>query len=185
MTVFSSLPENAGVSDILKLNPAAGRALIEYHNSVMRQSSPLTEGERELIAAFVSLINACQYCFGVHSATAAAFGVDPGLLKQLMKDIDNAAVDAKMKPLLHFVSKLTREPWRMTENDAYGVLLAGWDQQALHDAVNVVALFNFMNRLVLGHGIKGHKDLYLERGLALREHGYNTLLNELDDCAQS
>ena len=184
MTVFSSLPENAGVGDILKLNPAAGRALIEYHNSVMRQPSALTEGERELIAAFVSLINACQYSFGVHSATAAAFGVDPDLLKQLMKDIDSAAVDAKMKPLLHFVNKLTREPWRMTENDGYGVLLAGWDEQALHDAINVVALFSFMNRLVQGHGIKGRKELYLERGLALREEGYNALLDDPGDAAE-
>ncbi len=29
---------------------------------------------------------------------------------------------------------------------------AGWSGQALHDAINVICTFNFMNRIVLGHG---------------------------------
>lgn len=185
MTSFSSLPDDAGEGDILKLNPAAGRALIAYHSAVMRQPSALTPAQRELIAAFVSVINASQYCFGVHSAAAAAYGIDPGLLKQLMKDIDKAPVDDKLKPILHLVSKLTREPWRITENDTFAVRAAGWDERALHDAINVTCLFNFMNRLVEGHGLKGNKNTYLERGLALREQGYESLLKDLGDAERT
>ncbi len=29
---------------------------------------------------------------------------------------------------------------------------AGCSEQALHDAINVICMFNFMNRIVLGHG---------------------------------
>ncbi len=33
MSFFPSLPDEAGVRHILKLNPAAGRALIEFHSA--------------------------------------------------------------------------------------------------------------------------------------------------------
>jgi putative tryptophan/tyrosine transport system substrate-binding protein len=41
----------------------------------MRGPSPLTPGERELIAAYVSGIDDCQYCYGVHAEPAKAFGI--------------------------------------------------------------------------------------------------------------
>ena len=37
MTFFASLPHDAGVRHILGINPAAGRALIEFHSAVLRQ----------------------------------------------------------------------------------------------------------------------------------------------------
>lgn len=59
-----------------------------------------------------------------------------------------------MRPVLRYVRKLTLTPSRMTPSDADEVFAAGWDEQALHDAVSVCALFNFMNRLVDGLGIE-------------------------------
>lgn len=58
-----------------------------------------------------------------------------------------------MRPILHYVRKLTEDPSSVTDADAKAVLDAGWDERALHHAVHVCALFNFMNRLVEGHGI--------------------------------
>ncbi|WP_228517924.1 carboxymuconolactone decarboxylase family protein [Aliidiomarina indica] len=34
-------------------------------------------GEREMIAAYVSALNDCQFCFNSHWVYSAAFGVDP------------------------------------------------------------------------------------------------------------
>jgi hypothetical protein len=67
----------------------------------------------------------------------------------------------------------------MTQHDADAVFAAGWDEAALHDAVLTVCLFNFMNRLVEGHGVKGTPDLYLTRGKALHGEGYAPLLKWL------
>lgn len=53
-----------------------------------------------------------------------------------------------MKPVFRLVLKLTRPPTRVGEADARAVFEAGWNEQALHDAVAVCALFNYMNRLV-------------------------------------
>jgi AhpD family alkylhydroperoxidase len=46
----------------------------------------LTPKDKELIAAYVSGLNACQYCYGVHAQTALAFGVSEGVLTQLLAE---------------------------------------------------------------------------------------------------
>ncbi len=180
MAFFSSISEDGTVLDILKLHPQAGKALIQYHQAVLDQKSDLSAGEREMIAAYVSGLNACRYCHGVHTATAEAHGVPEGLLADLMDDIDGAQVDDKLKPMLKYARKLTLEPAKMVRADADAVFAAGWDERALHDAICVISLFNLMNRLVDGHGVKGHAELYRQRGARLRDAGYGGLINLLE-----
>ncbi|GIL01114.1 MAG: alkyl hydroperoxide reductase AhpD [Alphaproteobacteria bacterium] len=175
MPFFSSLPDDAGVRHVLTLNPRAGRALVDFHTAVLRQPSALSEGERELIAAYVSALNQCRYCAGVHGATAEAFGVEPDLLARMVDDLDGAGIDERLLPIMRYARKLTLEPARMVQADAEAVLAAGWDERALHDAVNVIALFNFMNRLVEGHGIKGAPAIWTERARALHQAGYEPI----------
>ena len=67
-------------------------------------------------------------------------------------DIETAPVDEKMKPLLRFANKLTLDPAKMVHADAQAVFDAGWSEQALHDAINVICMANFMNRIVPAHG---------------------------------
>jgi hypothetical protein len=63
--------------------------------------------------------------------------------------------------------------------DADKVFAAGWSERALHDAVLTTCLFNFMNRLLEGHGAKGSAEVYHARGQALKESGYSPLLEYL------
>lgn len=185
MSFFPSLPGDAGVRHILTLNPEAGRALIALHTAALRNAGPLEPAHKELIAAYVSGLNACQYCYGVHSQTAQAFGLGAGVLEALLADVDTADVEQRLKPLLHYARKLTLEPARMTEHDARAVFAAGWSEAALHDAVLSVCLFNFMNRLLEGHGVKGNPGVFATRGQALRDEGYEPLLAFLDAAAHS
>lgn len=179
MAFFPSLPADAGVRHIIAMNPAAGRALLEFHTAALRNPSRLAPADKELIAAFVSGLNACQYCYGVHAETARAFGIDAALIEQLVADVDSAPVDARMRPLLQYARKLTLQPARMTQRDADAVFEAGWGEMELHEAVLTVCLFNFMNRLLEGHGVKGDPSLYAARGQALRDEGYAPLLKTL------
>lgn len=103
----------------------------------MRGESPLSQAERELIAAYVSGLNACNYCFGVHGTTALAFGIEEGLLASLLADPATAAIDERMRALSGYVARVTKEPARVSPAGAQRVLDAGWDEQALHDAVSV------------------------------------------------
>ncbi|SMH56567.1 carboxymuconolactone decarboxylase family protein [Maritimibacter sp. HL-12] len=154
MRVFPSIPGEPELSSVFRRFPHTAAPLLEYHDRLLRDPSPLTVAERELIAAYVSGLNACTYCHGAHTVAAAAFGIDETVFAGLLADLDTAAVDDRIKPILAYVRKLTLSPARMIEADAEAVYAAGWDEQALFDAISVCALFNFMNRIVEGSGIK-------------------------------
>lgn len=172
MSYLPSLPEHAVVGDVFAAYPDTATHLMAYHQQLLRGPSPFSEAERELIAAYVSGLNSCEYCHGVHTATAEALGVSEGLLRALLENIDTAHVDERLRPVLRFVGKLTTTPSRMTEDDAAAVFAAGWDERALHDAVSVCAMFNFMNRLVEGLGITAGPDYFREAARRLSTRGY-------------
>ncbi|MGB3442444.1 MAG: carboxymuconolactone decarboxylase family protein [Actinophytocola sp.] len=172
MAHLRSLPDNAVLMDVFRAYPETSRPLLDYHEVVMRGPSPFTPGERELIAAYVSGVNACGYCHGVHTVTAEACGIKAGAAPSAVADLDTAPVDEKMRPVLRYVGKLTREPSSVTRADADAVLAAGWDERALHSAIMVCALFNFMNRMVEGHGIRADADYFATSGKRLEALGY-------------
>lgn len=56
--------------------------------------------------------------------------------------------------MLDFAVKLTREPWTMTAADVEGLRDHGFDDVAIHDVVQVTALFNYYTRLADGLGVE-------------------------------
>lgn len=180
MPFFKGLPPDAGVRHILQLNKPVGRALIEVHQALLRGDSPLTPAQHELIAAYVSGLNECQYCYGVHAETAQQFGVPEQDLRKMLFDLNDARIEPRMRPLLEYVRRLTVAPHQVVQADADAVFAAGWSERALHDAILTTCLFNFMNRLLEGHGCKGNEQLFKERGLGLAQDGYAPLLKLLE-----
>jgi len=172
MALLRSLPENATLADLRQTYADLLEKLRPYGQRLMRGPSPLTPGERELIAAFVSGVNSCRYCHGAHSLVARAFGVDEAVLAASLDDIGVAPIDARLKPILRYVRKLTETPSRMTAADAAAVYDAGWNDEALLHAIAVCAYFNNMNRLVEGAGIVGTTEEYSVAAQRLVAHGY-------------
>lgn len=154
MSRFPSLPPDPVLGDVFRRFPAGAAELLRYHDVVLRGPSPLSVGQRELIAAFVSGLNACSYCHGAHQIIAEIHGIDPGVLAAMLDDPERAGIEAGLLPILAYVRKLTLTPSRVTDADAAAVLDAGWDEEALFHAVSICALFNFMNRVVEGCGLR-------------------------------
>jgi uncharacterized peroxidase-related enzyme len=172
MALLRSLPENATLADLRRTYADLLEKLRPYGQRLMRGPSPLTPGQRELIAAFVSGVNSCRYCQGAHSLVARAFGVDEAVLATSLDNADVAPIDARLKPILRYVRKLTETPSRMTAADAAAVYDAGWNDEALLHAIAVCAYFNNMNRLVEGAGIVGTSEEYAMAAQRLFKHGY-------------
>jgi len=148
------LSDSSTVRDVMGHQAARYAPLENFTHDLLRGSSPFSVAERELIAAFVSGLNACQFCYGAHVAGAEAFGTAPGLVGSLVANLDDtAALDARMKPVLQFVRKLTNAPAQVTQSDADAVFAAGWGEDALHEAIAVCARFVMLSRLALGHGV--------------------------------
>ncbi|MEM9579478.1 MAG: carboxymuconolactone decarboxylase family protein [Pseudomonadota bacterium] len=153
MPQFPSLPETAHLTDLLVRFPKNVRPLMGYINAVLRSDGQLSIAERELIAAYVSALNACRFCFGSHEIYARAFGVEAGVVESLLKDISTAKVDDRLKPIFAYVKELNSLPCRLTPAHAQAVWDAGHDETALFEAVEVAGVFNLMNRMIEGGGV--------------------------------
>ena len=168
--------QHSNLIDVFRAFPDASIPLIEYHEVVLRGPSPFAEAERELIAGFVSTLNGCGYCTGVHVAAAENMGVTKGLIAALAADRELRDADSRMRPVLSYARKLTEEPASVTQSDVDAIVAAGWEPEALFFVASVTALFNFMNRLVEGMRIKADPVYAPMAAKRLAEHGYLPLI---------
>ena len=60
--------------------------------------------------------------------------------------------------MLDFAIKLTQTPREVSRDDLDALRAHGFDDAALHDIVQVTALFNYYNRLTDGLGIEPEPD---------------------------
>src|SRR5271169_1977565 len=164
MPQLRSLPDEPVMRDLYLAHPATCKPLGELTEAAMRGPSPFTQGQRELIAAYVSGLNACTYCHTTHAGVAAAFGVEHDLFNVLLSDIDLAPVEERIQLILRYARKLTLSPARMTDADAAAIYEAGWGDDALYSTVLVTALFNFYNRLTDGVGLDLPEGYEVEAG---------------------
>jgi hypothetical protein len=64
-------------------------------------------------------------------------------------------------------------PAKIRQEDLDAVKAAGWSDEAIYDAINVCALFNFYNRWIDANGVGHHSaELYAMSGERLAQGGY-------------
>ena len=140
----------------LSLHPALLSADAALYDTLMYRDSPLTRRERELLALTVSRVNGCERCLHHHATRLRA-----------LAEADGLASSERERALVAFAEKLTREPSAMGADDVERLRRAGLDDRAILDACNVVAYFNYANRVTLGLGIEvapGGVDEWIREG---------------------
>lgn len=173
MPFFPSLEDSAGPGEVFTSRPELYGHWSQMSQTLMNGPSELTPGERELIAGFVAGLVPCEYAYVAHSEAAYAWDIEEGLIERLVADPSHASAEARLRPLLDFVRKLTVAPDTLTETDARAVLDTGWTECALHDAIAVTARMHFMSRLIFGHGfIPMSRERAKRNAAARREKGY-------------
>ncbi len=140
-----------GIRGLLRYRPETGRPLSELAEVLLRGPSTLTRGERELIAAYVSGLNDCQYCSASHSASAAAqLPEGMALVDQVRADASSAPVPGKLKALLAIAAAVQRGGLQVTDEHIARARAAGATDLEIHDTVLIAAAFCMMNRYVDG-----------------------------------
>lgn len=172
MAFFQNLDDHSDITDITFNDRKRLGPLDKASQQIMRGASAFTPVEREIMAAYVSGLNACQFCHGSHKAVAEQFGIQAEVIEQLIEDVDTAPVKDELKPVFHYLKKLTLTPSKLVISDVDKVKAAGWSEEALQDAILVGCLFSFYNRLLDGHGIKGNANIYQFAGKHLHKNGY-------------
>lgn len=174
MSFIDSLsPENESVAAIMQGYPEQAVPLMQLTENIMRTGEcAFSAKQREFIAAFSSGVNSCTYCYESHRAAAEAFGVSHELLGAALSDIDSSQVERVMKPVLHYVRKLTLAPTKMVQTDVDAIFDVGWNERDFHFIVMICAVFNLYNRVIEGYGVKNTSAYRLDSGTALAVNGY-------------
>lgn len=183
MSFLRSMPD-ASLIDVFRASPEFARPLHVFAQQLMRGPSPFTEQERELIAAYVSSLNHCEFCRASHIEVGRHYGTPDDLIDDLMKGIHNAPIDERIKPVLSYVRMLTLAPGRVTQSDVTALYDAGWDAAAVSHATLVCAFFSFMNRWVDGLGIEADPAVVKMAGEMLHQRGYGAVIELLDHAAK-
>lgn len=163
-----------GILGPMKQYPESAKALTGLAETILRGPSPLTPGERELIAAYTSDRNDCTFCTRSHSATAGELLNDKALVEQVKADPETAPISDKMKALLAISAKVQDTDADVTEDDVARAREHGATDKAIHDTVLVTAAFCMYNRYVDGLDTWTPDDeaLYEEHGKELAKQGY-------------
>ena len=155
MSFHTSLPDRHHLVQLWQRFPRGIEALLTLHDDFLRSpDSALEIGERELIAAHVSALNGCAYCFAAHRRYAEAFGIAPEVFGDMTVDRAHDSLRPSMTAVLDYVAKLTETPSAVGQDDYNSLVAAGWDEDAIHDIISVTAIYAFMNRLLEGSGMK-------------------------------
>ncbi len=88
-----------------------------------------------------------------HAGGLRALGTDPNWLDRFLHDPTAAELEPRDQALLSFAERLTRAPSTLREEDVRALRDAGFDDRAILDAVEVIAYYNFVNRLADGLGV--------------------------------
>lgn len=171
MPFLKNFPDDATQTAVFERWPELAKPLGQLAQQLLRDG-PLPKEQAELIFAFTSGVNACQYCYNIHRHVAQNFGIAEHLFEALMDDIDSAPVDEKLKPVLRFVRKLTETPTKMVQADADAMFAAGWNDDEFQYAISICAAANYFNRILEGHGMKGDPSLWEQRGKLLTSCDY-------------
>jgi uncharacterized peroxidase-related enzyme len=165
-----------GITGPMKFRPETGQPLNELAEVLLRkQPHPLTPGERELIAAYVSGLNDCDFCCSSHSAFAAAqLPTGMTLVDQVRADLAAAPVSAKMRALLHIAGAVQQGGKKVTADLVDAARAEGATDLEIHDTVLIAAAFCMYNRYVDGLATFAPQDKEAYVGMAERivERGY-------------
>ena len=170
------VPEGVpGIRSLVMFRPETGKPLYDLAQVLLRGESPLTEAERELIAAYVSKRNDTMFCMMSHSAAARhLYGDDKNIVDDVLKDMQHSQVSDKLKALLNIAGKVQILGKKVTEEDIAEARKQGANDREIHDTVLIAATFSMYNRYVDGLASFTPTDPkeYEAMGKRMAENGY-------------
>jgi uncharacterized peroxidase-related enzyme len=144
-----------------------------FTDGVIRQPASISVGFRELIAAYTSFLNRCDFCLHAHAGAAAALLGDEARVWAVLHDPEASSLEPREKAMLRFVARVTTELPSVGFDDVQMLRDVGWDDEAIYFAITTCALFNFYNRWITATGVPVMSpDAHREQGRQLAARGY-------------
>lgn len=168
-------PGLPGITGLFAFRPQSAESLGHLANTLLRDESPLSRGDRELIAAYVSRLNDCHFCHTSH-ATFAALQLDEGwsLVDAVMENPETPRLRPALRALLAIAASVQKGGKHVTGDQIAAAREAGATDVEIHDAVLIAAAFCMFNRYVDGLATFApeRREDYEEMGRQIVTHGY-------------
>jgi uncharacterized peroxidase-related enzyme len=164
-----------GIRSLVLFRPETGKPLYDLAQVLLRGPSPLSEAERELIAAYESHRNECMFCMSSHAAAARClYGEEKNVVDDVLKNMQQSNASNKMKALLNIAGKVQILGKEVTPEDIAAAKTWGADDREIHDTVLIAAAFSMFNRYVdgLASFTPTNPSVYEEMGKRMAEKGY-------------
>ncbi len=156
--IYDNLVETRGkiaeVHKIQSLNPEALVAHMELYMTIMFGKSPLRRYQREMLGVVTSAANLCAYCINHHEQALLAYWKDEEKTRQLVNNRSKLDLSETDHLLCNLAEHLTLNKNPDYTGEIESLQNAGLKDRAILDAVQVIAYFNFVNRMVLGLGVE-------------------------------
>lgn len=147
-----AVPEDVpGIRSLVMFRPETGKHLYELAQVLLRDESPLSPAERELIATHVSARNNCTFCMSSHAAAARElFAEKREVVDCVIHNESTPLLSEKMKALLIIAGKVQQNGKLVTDEDVAAARKHGATDRDIHDTVLIAATFSMFNRYVDG-----------------------------------
>ncbi|NES79990.1 MULTISPECIES: carboxymuconolactone decarboxylase family protein [Okeania] len=125
-----------GIAGLMKYRPDTGKLLLELSETLLRGDSPLSVEERELIGAYVSRRNECNFCTGVHGTVAKQLlKHNSNFVDAVYDNVENTDITDKLKALLKIAAKVQLGGKQVSEDDIQQAKNVGATDREIHDTV--------------------------------------------------
>lgn len=151
------------VMRVHSLRPRTMAGHVKLYRAALHDSAnSLPAWLQETIASYVSMINHCDYSLANHWANARYLIDDharaDAIEAALQVGAPEQVFDGRELALLQYAEKLTREVGAMTQDDVIALRGHGLDDGQILEANQIIAYFNYVNRLLNGLGVTTEGD---------------------------
>ena len=152
------------VMRVHSLRPATMHGHVTLYRAALHNSAnTLPTWLQETLSSYVSILNGCPYSLANHWANARHLIGDvqrADAIENALHSGDlNSVFSGRDLALLNYTRKLTCEPQSMVEADVQALRQAGLDDGEILEANQIVAYFNYVNRLLNGLGVSTDGDV--------------------------
>ncbi len=156
--VYDEIQKTRGrVSNVLRiqsLDPKGLQKHLDLYMAHVYGKGPLSRHDREMIAVVVSTANGCDYCIAHHSDALQKYAKDETWVNQVATDYTQADMPAERRALCDYAHHLTVDPGNNRKAAVETLRAAGFEDEAILQATEIAAYFNYVNRIVHGLGVE-------------------------------
>ena len=157
-----------GTPGLMMYRQDTGGPLSQLAEVLLRDENSLSRSERELIAAYVSYLNDCYFCWQTHAQMSVQqdAGADLARIESLVDDFQTAPLKPKLRALLVIAGAATISGKSVTSELVAAAKDHGATDAEIHDTVLIAAAFCMYNRYCDGLAVVVPQDPTAYIGMA-------------------